>query len=87
MLTHLSFPTTLSKMVSSSVESRQISYLTRVKKSQEKMPLTSKKLDSDYMRYTPQPELDSPSRKDEDYVPPTTSKVYKPESTLPWQHT
>ena len=36
---------------------------------------------------TPQPELGSPSRKDEDYIPPTTSKVYKPESTLPWWHT
>ena len=33
--------------------------------------------------HTPQPELDSPSRKDEDYIPPTTSKVYKLESTLP----
>ena len=32
---------------------------------------------------TPQPQLDSPSRKNEDYIPPTTSKVYKPESTLP----
>ena len=37
--------------------------------------------------HTPQPELDSPTRKDEDYIPPTTSKVYKLESTLPRQHT
>ena len=37
--------------------------------------------------HIPQPELDSPSRKDEDYIPPTTSKVYKLESTLPWWHT
>ena len=36
--------------------------------------------------HTPQPELDSPSRKDEDYIPPTTSKVYESESTLPQQH-
>ena len=37
--------------------------------------------------HTPQPELDSPSRKDEDYIPPTPTKVYKLESTLPWWHT
>ena len=36
---------------------------------------------------TQQPEPDSPSRQDEDYVPPTTTKVYKPESTVPQQHT
>ena len=35
----------------------------------------------------PQPELYSPSRKDEDYIPPTTSNVYKQESKLPRQHT
>ena len=39
------------------------------------------------LHHTPQPELESPSRKDEDCLPPTTSKVYKLESTLPWQHT
>ena len=33
---------------------------------------------------TPEPEVKSPSTKDIDYVP---SKVYKPESTLPQQHT
>ena len=33
---------------------------------------------------TPEPEVKSPSKKDTDYVP---SKVYEPESTLPWQHT
>ena len=33
--------------------------------------------------HTPQQELDSPSRKCEDYIPPTTSMVYKQESTLP----
>ena len=37
--------------------------------------------------HTPQPELDSPSRKDEEYIPPTTSKVYELESTLPRPHT
>ena len=37
--------------------------------------------------HTPQPELDSPSRKDEDYISPTTSKVYELDSTLPQQHT
>ena len=36
VLTHLSFSAALSKMASSSVESRQISYLTRVKKIPEK---------------------------------------------------
>ena len=36
---------------------------------------------------TPKPELDSPSRKDEDYIPPATSKVYELESTLPQWHT
>ena len=36
--------------------------------------------------HTPQPELDSPSRKDEEYISPTTSKVYELESTLPQQH-
>ena len=37
--------------------------------------------------HTPQPELDSSSRKDEDYIPPAPTKVYEPESTLPRQHT
>ena len=36
MLTHLDFPATLSKMASSSVDARQISYLTWVKKIPEK---------------------------------------------------
>ena len=37
--------------------------------------------------HTLQPELDSPSRKDEDYVPPTTSKVYELEIyTAPAAH-
>ena len=33
---------------------------------------------------TPEPEVKSLSTKDTDYVP---SKVYEPESALPWQHT
>ena len=36
VLTHLAFPTAVSKMASSSVDDRQISYLTRVKKIPEK---------------------------------------------------
>ena len=35
----------------------------------------------------PQPELDSPLRKDEDYIPPTTSNVYEQESKLPRWYT
>ena len=36
MLTHLAFPAAVSKMASSSVDTRQISYLTRVQKIPEK---------------------------------------------------
>ena len=35
----------------------------------------------------PQRELYSPSRKDEDYIPPTTSNVYEQKSKLPQWHT